>query len=268
MSKIYLCLTWVNHVQVTKAGGKKVTRDESYSELVESQDLLSRVLARARRAWNSDSPQVSETFENYHTDVKETLRHRKEVTRAVVKDGRKLFTYIIRPLKIAFTMAHGTEYIIRDNGKIECVGGTVLKNLAEKAKADSCKSVDKPVDKPIDKPVDKPIDKPVDKPIDKPIDKPVDKPVNKPKGKAKDKPKPVDKPKPEAEPKAETKEPVTPCKHTMESNPQKVAAKVKDDKPTLTKSQLKECEKFNLDPLNLPDDKPKGFKNKIWKAIK
>lgn len=37
---------------------------------------------------------------------------------------------------------------------------------------------------------------------------------------------------------------------------------------TLTKRQQNECDKFKLDPANLPDSKPKGMNNKVWNAIK
>lgn len=122
MSKIYLGLEWTNHVQVTRAGGKKVTRDEKYSELVESQDLLGRILSRVRRAHGAENPLVNIAFKDYHADVKQAQKTGKPVKRTVTQGTRKLFTYEISVLITKFVL-DGATYMIREDGQIVHVGG-------------------------------------------------------------------------------------------------------------------------------------------------
>lgn len=59
----------------------------------------------------------------------------------------------------------------------------------------------------------------------------------------------------------------TGLKYSGKKSDKKVDTK-KSGVVTLTKRQQNECDKFKLDPANLPDLKPKGMNNKVWNAIK
>lgn len=253
--KVCLGLKWTNHMLVHRSGNKKTVRDWSYSELIYSDKLLHTIMRLVHKQYERGSDEAEKAFSEYWCDVKDAKKCRsgQRVERTICNaEGRKLFTYSITHLKVQFKLDDDTEYKIKENGKIERVSG-LCPNVKEPVKTDKPESKPKPASKPKGKQAKPSIKKAMSALTS--ATKPPSEGKEKKPDKAEDK-----------------KELITPCAHTMEDNPQKDAMQAnKDGKSkqvlTLSKKQLKECEKFKVDPLALPTNKPKGFNNKIWKAI-
>ena len=255
MSKIYLALKWENHIQVTRPGGKKVIRDEIYTELVEKEDFLQRLLGRIRSSTKNDKATVDTWYKQYHADVKKIVRDNVTVSKTFLKDGRKVFTYHLRPLKLSFDEA-GATYTISKSGKIYRTppkkrdwynpeAGKVHSGLsAEEAEAEGI--VRGKIDTAYTLERIEARAKQIEE--DKSAkDAPFSVlPKDKAKGKAKSKG--TSKPKPSKQ-------------ESGKSTGLAVSGKV------LTKRQQNECDKFDLNPDSLPKDKPKGMNGKIWKAL-
>lgn len=244
MSKIYLGLSWTNHVQVTRTGGKKVYRDENYTELVESEDLLSRILSRVRRVHGAESKMVNKWFNQYHSDVKKALKSNCPVRNTVMHGARKMFTYEIRPLDLRFNIS-GADYKIANDGQVMHIGGA-RPWLSQSGK------VHKGENSPENKQQLKEWTE-AHSVMDAPFSKV---PEDKPKGKASK----VVKQPPKVN-KGKQKEPAKPPVKQPDKTSQTPSGK------QLSKRQQNECIKWGIDPDNLPKEKPKGMNNKIWKAL-
>lgn len=284
MNKIFLGLKWINHVQVTRTGGKKVTRDESYEELVESQDLLSRILTRVRRVHGTNSPLVDVWHKKFHADVKRANKSGQVVRNTVMaQNDRKMLTYEIKPLKIQWG-SNGATYLVTDKG-IQHVAGarpwfksddSVNVHLGltdEQAKAAGIVRGNVDTEYTLERIENRAQEIRDERCAKANPDVLAKDPKNGSElakviieGKAKDAAKAAkDKAQSDDEP---------PFSPLPDKETKKVEKKVDEKKQSkvqsgkkLSKKQENECKKFGLDVNNLPDVKPSGMNNKIWKAI-
>lgn len=274
MGKIYCALTWTNHVEVTKAGGKKVIRDEHYSEPTSTDLLLSKVLGRVRKVSGGKGFDVDSAYNNFHADVKQMVDNNCTVKRTVKYQGRKLFTYEIRPLKIQWS-ENGAEYMIKDGKGIVHIGGARPYtsssgkrysglSVAER-EALGIPNVQHDHDTMMSEIEKRANEIELERLTGGAPASPMPKgKETKPNGKGRQggkQPRKQDSKKPKDVAKKQVDKPSTDKVESKETVKRTPSGK------QWSKRVLNECEKWGVDPELPPTNKPKGMNNKIWKQV-